>query len=307
MIFAQGPVLRQPMRASLLALSLFVVCHVLGQQPDVEGWMARRFGGNEQAAQDPAADLAVHRLFGMDSLRANRFLGRCIGTCSTTRGEQVRFVLWTDALHGLLQLIAPEDTVTFLADLPANTMTIAQASNEKRTAAINDLRDGVIMARLLRAQDPPWRIHRTTLPSQRFAGQGCDQHIAIAGRDTIRFWRSHHYPSPFVDALEWMPYGSSAPIPWFAVMAQAGDPIPMELTHPYGSVAIERIDPGVERPAFDLASYQLTDRRRGLSEPVPIRISNARTVTWEALPPPDGHEPLPDVHEPEMPVAVPDR
>lgn len=272
-------------------VAVLVCCafNAVAQSPDVEAWMARHFSWKQGVKQDLAADEALYAAVGLDSLRKNRFIGEVSGTVKLPNGTApVRFVLWTDTLEAILHYHTPGDTTTFVADLRTNTIAFHQTGTEEGeiNSSINDLRERVVVNWYRYKDDgSPWRVTRKK-PYDRnggILGQNMQRWTVVKG-DTIQFVRFGHGPSPFVDALEWMPHGGDYPFNLFMQLARAGDPMPKTFTSGAGSVEVNitRMGPG-PRPNYRMGKDVL-DTRSKAHHAVPIRKTNRRAIVVELDP-----------------------
>ncbi|MCC7503344.1 MAG: hypothetical protein IT229_12490, partial [Flavobacteriales bacterium] len=271
------------MRSLLFLFLALFMTELHAQGPDVEAWMARHFSGKEGVKQDLAADEELYAAMGLDSLRKNRFIGEVKGTTRMPDGSApVKFVMWTDTLEAVLHFHSPGDTTTFVADLRNNTITIIRTGTEEGevNSSINDLRERVVVNWYRYKDDgSPWRVHRRK-PYDRnggILGQDMARWTEVKG-DTIQFVRYPHGLSPFVDALEWMPYGGDYPFNLFMQLARAGDPMPKTLTSRAGTVNVDimRMGPG-PRPLYRMGKDVL-DTRTKAHHVLPIRRTNRRTM-----------------------------
>lgn len=252
------------------------------QGPDVEAWMKRHFG-QEEVAQDPAADSALYTAFHLDSLWSNRFIGIVRGTFRhRTAKAEPEFVLWADTLEALLRLTGNGDTTIYHADLRSNTLIIAQVSGTERRASINDLRVHVALNRIITAQDG-WTEKVFHDPQ----GANKRSRYTVIKGDTVRFERDGSTVSPFRDAMDWMPFTNSYPMAMFSKLGHVGDPLPGSMTYREFSMTVTAIKPSERsKPfTFDRTGYHPIDKRTSSHQVVPIRRSNARTKR-EDLPSP---------------------
>lgn len=278
-------------RQALLAVGLVLVAapQATAQTPDIEAWMHRHFSGKPGVKQDPNADDALYAAIGLDSLRRNRFIGEVKGTAYLpNKSMPVQFVLWTDTLEAVLTYHTPGDTTTFVADLRNNTITIHQTSTEEGevNSSINDLRERVVVNWYRHKDDgSPWRVNRR-LPYDRnggLLGQNMERWTVVKG-DTVRFTRYGHGPSPFLDALEWLPYGGDHPFPLFMQVARASDPMPRTLTSRAGRIDITRVSVSPRpRPHYRTGGNVL-DTRTKAHHALPIRQRNNRATIVELDP-----------------------
>ena len=273
-------------------VAVLVCCafNAVAQSPDVEAWMARHFSGKQGVKQDLAADEALYTALGLDSLRKNRFIGEVSGTARLSNGSQpVKFTLWCDTLEAILHYHSPGDTTTYHADLRTNTIAIHTTSTEEGevNSSISDLRERVVVNWYRYKEDAmPWRVNRVK-PFNKQGGILAEQDMqrwTVANGDTIRFIRYTRGPSPFLDALEWLPYGGDYPFNLFMQLARAGDPMPKTFTSGAGSVEVNitRMGPG-PRPNYRMGKDVL-DTRSKAHHAVPIRKTNRRAIVVELDP-----------------------
>lgn len=275
--------------ALTLGLVLGTFTSVHAQVVDIEAWMQRHFSGTPGLKQDAKADEALYAAIGLDSLRTNRFIGEVGGTVKRPNGAApVQFVLWSDTLEAILHYHTPGDTTTYHADIRTNTIAIHQTGTEEGevNSSLNDLRERVV-ANWYHFQDhsKPWRVYRRK-PYDRnggLLGQDMARWTAVNG-DTIQFTRYKHGHSPFVDALEWLPYGGDHPFNLIMQLARAGDPMPQALTAKAGTIRVEikRMGPG-PRPSYRTGSTVI-DTRTKSHHALPIRKSNRRATVVELDP-----------------------
>ncbi|MBS1582957.1 MAG: hypothetical protein JST66_12220 [Bacteroidetes bacterium] len=288
------------MRSRLLVVACLL--HALAapaQHPEMEAWMARHFGDTAGARPDRAADEALYAALGLDSLRSDRSIGQVEGEVRRAdRSLPVTFVLWSDTLEAVLRFWSPGDTTTYAADLRTNTITIVTTGTDGAPhASVNDLRERVVVNWYRYKDDgSPWRVTRKVPYSIR-AGilyQNMERWTVVQG-DTIRFTRRGQGRSPFLDALEWLPYGGDGyPFDLFMRMARAGDPMPNTLQCAAGRIAVHAVSIGPRpRPSYRLGDA-VTDTRTEAHHPLPSRRSNARASVVEldpvvAIPPGQEH------------------
>lgn len=278
------------MRSLLFFFLALFISKLHAQGPDVEAWMARHFSGKGGLKEDRAADEALYTALGLDSLRKNRFIGEVKGTVKRPDGSApVQFMLWSDTLEAVLHFHSPGDTTTYVADLRNNTITIIQTGTEAGAVntSINDLRERVV-ANWYRYKDDgsPWRVNRVKPYNTQggILGEQDMQRWTVANGDTIRFMRYERGPSPFLDALEWLPYGGDHPFNLIMQLARAGDPMPRMLKSRAGSVDVKIVSTNLRpRPAYRIGT-NVTDTRTKAHRALPIRQSNRRTNIVELDP-----------------------
>ena len=278
------------MRSLLFSLLLFSFdIGLRAQAPDIDAWMARHFSKKQGVKQDVAADEALYTALGLDSLRTNRFIGEVSGTVKLPNGYMpVKFILWTDTLEAVLHFSRPGDTTTYVGDLRNNTITIIQTGTEEGevNTSINDLRERVVVNWFRYKEDAmPWRVQRRKPLNSNgnILGQNMERWTVVKG-DTIQFMRYSHGPSPFVDALEWLPYGGDYPFNLFLQLARAGDPMPKAMKSSFGSINVEITRMGTgPRPAYRMGTT-VTDTRTKTHHTLPIRKSNRRASAVEVDP-----------------------
>lgn len=259
------------------------------QAPEIEAWMTRHFSGEQGVKQDAKADEALYAAIGLDSLRKNRFIGQVNGTAKLFgKSMPVQFTLWCDTLEAMLRYYRPGDTSTFAADLRNNTITIVTTSTEagKVNASINDLRERVVVNWYrYQEESAPWRVNRKKKYDTNggILGQNMERWTVLKG-DTLRFLRYEHGHSPFVDALEWLPYGGDYPFNLFMQLARAGDPMPRWLRSRAGDINITDLRMSVQpKPALHVGTDVL-DTRTKAHRVLPIRTSNGRASVVELDP-----------------------
>lgn len=260
------------------------------QAPDIDAWMARHFSGKPGVTQDTKADDALYAALGLDSLRKNRFIGEVQGTARLPNGSMpVQFILWTDTLEALLRFTSPGDTTTYVADLRNNTIAIHSTSTEEGgvNSSLADLRERVVVNWYRYKDDgSPWRVNRVK-PYNREGGVLAQQDMqrwTVANGDTIRFVRYERGPSPFLDALEWMPYGGDYPFNLIMQVARAGDPMPRDLTSSAGSIKVKIMGIGTRPRPIYRSSGTVKDLRPKSHRALPIRKSDRRTNIVELDP-----------------------
>lgn len=260
------------------------------QSPDIDAWMHRHFSGKPSVKEDTKADDALYAALGLDSLRKNRFIGEVQGTARSPNGSMpVRFILWTDTLEAILHLTRPGDTTTYVADLRNNTIAIhtTGTSEGEVNSSLADLRERVVVNWYRFSDDgSPWRVNRVK-PYNKVGGVLAEQDMqrwTVANGDTIRFERVKRTPSPFLDALEWMPYGGDYPFNLIMQMARAGDPMPRYLESNAGSISAKIMGQGPRpRPAYP-TSEKVEDLRPKSHRALPIRRSDRRANIVELDP-----------------------
>ena len=256
----------------------------------MDAWMARHFSGKPGVKPEPAADEALYSTLGLDSLRKNRFIGEVQGTARLPNGSMpVKFVLWADTLEAILHLTQPGDTTTYVADLRNNTIAIHSTSTEEGgvNSSLADLRERVVVNWYRYKDDgSPWRVNRVK-PYNREGGVLAQQDMqrwTVANGDTIRFVRYERGPSPFLDALEWMPYGGDYPFNLFMQVARAGDPLPRWLKSSAGTIELNIVSMSPRpRPAFRVGK-NIVDTRTKTHRVLPIRKSDRRANIVELDP-----------------------
>jgi len=277
-------------RSISMAVLLCWLGAAFAQAPDIDAWMARHFSGKPGVKQDTKADDALYAALGLDSLRKNRFIGEVQGTARLPNGSKpVQFILWTDTLEAVLRFTSPGDTTTYVADLRNNTIAIHSTSTEKGgvNSSFADLRERVVVNWYRHKDDgSPWRVNRKK-PYDRGGGILAPQDMqrwTVANGDTIRFVRYERGPSPFLDALEWMPYGGDYPFNLIMQVARAGDPMPRNLTSKAGSIEAKLMGLGTRpRPAYR-SSGTVKDLRPKSHRALPIRKSDRRANIVELDP-----------------------
>lgn len=251
--------------------------------------MARHFSGKPGVKQDTKADDALYAALGLDSLRKNRFIGEVQGTARLPNGSMpVKFVLWADTLEAMMHLTQPGDTTTYVADLRNNTIAIHSSSTEDGgvNSSLADLRERVVVNWYHNKDDgSPWRVNRKKPYDRNNGILGQDmQRWTVANGDTIRFVRYERGPSPFLDALEWMPYGGDYPFNLIMQVARAGDPMPRNLTSKAGSIDVKIMGCGTRpRPAYR-SNEKGKDLHMKAHRALPIRKSDRRTNIVELDP-----------------------
>jgi hypothetical protein len=250
------------------------------QAPDVDAWMDRHFSGKPGAKPDPAADAALYAALGLDSLRTNRFIGQVEGEVRLAdRSRPVAFLLWQDTLEAMLRFWSPGDTTTFAADLRTNTLTVVTTGTEgEPNAFIADLRERVVVNWYRYKDDgSPWRVYRKQPYESNtgILGRNMERSAVVLG-DTVRFLRYERGPSPFLDALEWLPYGGDHPFNLFMQLARAGEPMPRMLRSRAGTVDVHERRMGPRpRPTYRMGD-NVQDMRPSGHRPLPIRRRNTR-------------------------------
>lgn len=277
-------------RSLFVGVLIFWAIGALAQSPDIDAWMHRHFSGKPSVKEDTKADDALYAALGLDSLRENRFIGEVQGTARSPNGSMpVRFILWTDTLEAILHLTRPGDTTTYVADLRNNTIAIHNTSTEEGgvNSSLADLRERVVVNWYRYKDDgSPWRVNRLK-PYNRSGGILAEQNMqrwTVVNSDTIRFLRYEHGPSPFLDALEWLPYGGDYPFNLFMQVARAGDPMPKILKSVAGSIDMNIVSISPRpRPTFRVGTNVL-DTRTKAHRALPIRTSNRRANIVELDP-----------------------
>ncbi len=259
------------------------------QAPDIDAWMQRHFSGKANVKQDVNADEALYTAIGLDSLRKNRFIGQVSGTAKLFgKSMPVQFTLWSDTLEAVLRYHRPGDTTTLAADLRNNTITIVTTGTDSGevNASINDLRERVVVNWYrYQEESAPWRVYRKKKYDVNggLLGQDMQRWTVVKG-DTIRFLRHDFGHSPFVDALEWLPYGGDYPFNLFMQLARAGDPMPRWLRSRDGDIRITDLRIGVQPgPALHVGTDVL-DTRTKAHHVLPVRTSNKRATVVELNP-----------------------
>lgn len=277
-------------RPLILAILVCAAFTAQAQGPDLDAWMARHLSGKPGVKQDTKADDALYTALGLDSLRKNRFIGEVQGTARLPNGSMpVQFILWTDTLEAILHLTQPGDTTTYVADLRNNTIAIHSTSTEEGgvNSSLADLRERVVVNWYRYKDDgSPWRVNRVK-PYNTVGGVLAEQDMqrwTVVNGDTIRFVRFERGPSPFLDALEWMPYGGDYPFNLIMQLARAGDPMPRTLKSNVGSIEVTIVGLGTRpRPAYRIGK-NVTDIRTKAHRALPIRKSDRRANIVELDP-----------------------
>lgn len=260
---------------------LLLIPSASAQTPDVDAWMARHFGEKPGVKRDIAADEAVYAAVGLDSLRTNRFIGWVSGTVRLNKGGMpMDLLLWSDTLAAVLQLSTRDDTTTYAADLRTNTITISSTGTDpgEVNTVVCDLRERVLVNWYRYRDDgAPWTVFRKKRyePNAGILGQDPYRSAVVKG-DTVLLMRHRGMRSPFLDALEWLPYGGDYPFDLVMQMARAGDPLPMSLHSSLGNVSILSVNPGVSpRPVYRMGTH-VEDLRGKAHQALPIRTRNTR-------------------------------
>ncbi|MGV3636234.1 MAG: hypothetical protein ACO1NQ_01180 [Flavobacteriales bacterium] len=272
-------------------LALVTCCSsALAQSADIDAWMERHFSGKPGVKQDAKADQALYAALGLDSLRKNRFIGEVQGTARLPNGSMpVQYILWTDTLEAILHLTRPGDTTTYVADLRTNTIAIHTTSTSagEVNSSLADLRERVVVNWYRNRDDgSPWRVNRVKPYNTKggvLAEQDMQRWTVITG-DTIRFVRDKHGPSPFLDALEWMPYGGEYPFNLLMQLARAGDPMPRHLQSSAGTINAKIMGMGTRPRPIHPFSGTVKDLRPRTHEALPIRRSDRRANIVELDP-----------------------
>ncbi|MBL8000588.1 MAG: hypothetical protein JNL05_01385 [Flavobacteriales bacterium] len=254
------------MRLPVTVVLLLTVTLLQAQEIELPAWMLEAVARDRSATADTASYAALHAGPSADSVVANRFIGTYKGGIRLIgKDQRVDFSGWADTTKGAMALTLSGQgkvtTITYLADLRANTAIMAASDSRGKAAHVIALDELTILNPLMRAP-LEGKTTEHTRRTRQVMGITCAERYKLEGSDTLWAYASNIPHSPFVDGSNWMPMSGDSYFMAFGLLGSFGDPMPLLLSTEDLVIEITEVKQGRQPPpAFDLGSYPLVDER----------------------------------------------